>query len=56
MLSIYSADGKRVYEEQLGLFSGRYRNVIDLTATGSGTYMIRLTGKQTQTVRQVVVF
>ncbi|MGL5889652.1 MAG: T9SS type A sorting domain-containing protein, partial [Bacteroidia bacterium] len=56
VLSIYSADGKRVYEEQLGLFSGRYRNVIDLTATGSGTYMIRLTGKQTQTVRQVVVF
>jgi PKD repeat protein len=56
VLSIFSADGKRVYEEQLGAFSGRYRNVIDLTATGSGTYMIRLTGKQTQTMRQVVVF
>lgn len=56
VLSIYSADGKRVYEEQLTNFTGRYREMIDLTTTGSGTYMIRLTGKQSQTVRQLVVF
>ncbi len=54
-VSIFSADGKLVYIEQMNRFSGSYKKQVDLSAFGSGLYLIRLADDKLQSVQHVIV-
>jgi hypothetical protein len=41
-VELYDALGNRVYEEQLGDFSGSYDNVISLYNLASGLYVLKI--------------
>jgi hypothetical protein len=49
-------DGKLVYIEELGKFSGTYRKQIDLSGFGSGLYIIRLSNGKQQSSQHVIVY
>lgn len=55
VLSIYTLDGRLAYSENLPKFSGAYTKRIDLSSFGAGTYAVRLTDGNQQTIRLVIV-
>ena len=55
-ISIFSADGKLVYVEELPRFSGSYKKQIDLSVFGSGLYLVRLADEKTQNVQHIIVY
>jgi PKD repeat protein len=56
VVSIFSADGKLVYLEELPEFSGTYQKQIDISSFGSGMYLIKLTNDKQQSVQHIIVF
>ncbi|HET6991546.1 MAG TPA: T9SS type A sorting domain-containing protein, partial [Bacteroidia bacterium] len=55
-ITIFAADGKLVYLEELPEFSGTYKKQIDLSHFGSGMYLIKLTNDKQQSVQHILVF
>jgi hypothetical protein len=55
-LSIYNAAGQLVWAEQLTAFSGRARFDADLSVFGSGLYMVRLSGSDTETHQRLMIW
>lgn len=55
-LDIIAADGKVVESESLENFSGDYRKMFDLSAYGSGVYMVRITHNNTSVAYRTLIF
>jgi hypothetical protein len=54
-LVIYDLQGKRVYEEKLGKFSGEYNNQIDLSSAGPGTYILNILQGKHKLAEKIIV-
>lgn len=54
-ITIHDIQGKVVYEENLGKFSGEYNQNIDLSSQGSGTYLLNLVQGKQNLVERVIV-
>lgn len=55
-LDIIAADGKVVESESLENFSGDYRKMFDLSAYGSGVYMVRITHNDSSVAYRTLIF
>ena len=54
-ISIADAQGKTVFEENLGKFSGNYSKEIDLKKFGIGTYIITIVQGNEQHVQKIII-
>ncbi|MFT4679218.1 MAG: hypothetical protein ACI9RU_001605 [Litorivivens sp.] len=54
-LVIYDLQGKRVYEESLGKFTGEYNNQIDLSSAGPGTYILNIVQGKQKLAEKIIV-
>ncbi len=54
-IQVLDINGKVVYKEKLGKFSGEYRKEIDLKKFGSGTYLINVLASDKTSTRKVLV-
>lgn len=54
-ITITDSQGKIVYEENLGKFSGKYAKQIDLKKFGAGTYIITVKQGNNKNVQKVIV-
>jgi hypothetical protein len=52
---VYATDGRTVYQENLGKFSGPYRKNIDISKEGAGTYILHIKqGKKTLAEKLII--
>ncbi len=54
-LVIFDLQGKRVYEEKLGKFSGEYNKQIDLSSAGPGTYILNILQGNHKLAEKIIV-
>jgi hypothetical protein len=54
-ITVTDASGKKVFEEDLGKFSGSYEKEIDLKKFGSGMYTITIQNGNNEEVQKVMI-
>ncbi len=54
-ITVTDANGKKVFEEKLGKFSGSYEKEVDLKKFGSGMYTITIQSGDNETVQKVMI-
>ena len=54
-ITVTDANGKKVFEEKLGKFSGSYEKQVDLKKFGSGMYTITIQSGDNETVQKVMI-
>ena len=54
-VSIYDLEGKEVFSENLGKFSGKYREEVDLTEHSKGVYLLQIRQGDEQFVKKLMV-
>lgn len=54
-ITVTDANGKKVFEEKLGKFSGSYEKEVDLKKFGSGMYTITIQRGDNETVQKVMI-
>ncbi|RMF24885.1 MAG: PDZ domain-containing protein [Bacteroidetes bacterium] len=55
LVRIYNAAGRMVYEYELAAFSGVFRDEVDLTSNGAGTYFLLITQNGRTHTRKIIV-
>lgn len=54
-VTVTDANGKKVFEEKLGKFSGSYEKEVDLKKFGSGMYTVTIQSGDTETIQKVMI-
>ena len=54
-ITVTDANGKKVLEEKLGKFSGKYEKEVDLKQYGSGLYTITIQSGDNVNVQKVMI-